>query len=302
MAGEHAVVRGAPALVFPLESARLSFAFDPKGSANKDIELELTGPNGPELDLLFWGVLEKACALTGVRRPQLEGRVRINNQIPVGAGLGASAAFCVAVARWFQAESLIPMAEIETFARELENLFHGESSGVDIAVAHGGKPIKFQRGAESQVLDLKWKPKCFLTYSGQRGVTRECVNKVKDLWVANPTEAEKWDQNMKLAVANAEAALLMAEAEGYPVLVKAFGQAADSFRAWNLFDHSMDLKARSLLARGADVVKPTGSGGGGFLLSLWSEPPTASEDLLPCFGSLPQAFENQKVSVSSASK
>lgn len=283
LAGEHAVLRGSPALVFPLPSARLEFSFDPKNASAKDISLNLVGPRGPELDLLFWGVLEKACALTGLRRTQLEGVVTISNQIPVGAGLGASAAFCVAVARWFQHEGVIPDREIENFARELENLFHGESSGVDIAVAHGGKPIKFRRGGERQILNLNWQPLCFLTYSGQRGVTRECVNRVKDLWARQPELGKKLDLQMQSAVEMAEKALALSSSDGRPLLLRSLKSAAECFQAWGLFDPASEAKSKELAGRGAQAVKPTGSGGGGYLLSLWDETPAPTEDLMPCF-------------------
>lgn len=283
LAGEHSVLRGWPALVFPLPSARLEFWFDPGDAGTTDIGLELSGPRGAELDLLFWGVLEKACALSGLHRHQLAGKVRIHSDIPVGAGLGASAAFCVAVARWFSFEGIVLDSGIEDFARELENLFHGESSGVDIAVAHGGKPIKFLRNGTRQTLNLKWSPSCFLTYSGQRGVTRECVEKVKELWAKDPALGQLLDQKMNQAVLDAERALQLPKNEGLPLLLKAMAEASQCFASWGLFEGVAESKAKALLEQGASVVKPTGSGGGGYLISVWPSMPQKNADLLPCF-------------------
>lgn len=287
LAGEHAVLRGCPALVFPLPSARLQFSYSPVSTGNQDIALELSGSRGAELDLLFWGVLEKACALTGLRRHQLDGRVKIQSEIPVGAGLGASAAFCVAIARWLSFEGHIEPHQIENFARELENLFHGESSGVDVAVAHGGKPIRFLRSGPREVLNLKWNPHCYLTFSGKRGVTRECVDQVKALWTQDPTEGARLDQQMAEAVSEAEAALKLDPACGQPQLLMALEKAAGCFYSWGLFDEACESKARELKTLGALMVKPTGSGGGGYLLSLWDHPAGAkaerSVELLSCF-------------------
>lgn len=281
LAGEHAVLRGSPALVFPLAAANMHFRFTPNAAG--DISLKLTGPHGSELELLFWGVLEKACAMTGLHRSELSGEVAIESRIPVGAGMGASAAFCVAVARWFAAEGFVKNYEIENFARELENLFHGESSGVDIAVAHGGKPIRFSRGGERVALDLHWTPSCYLTYSGQRGVTRECVNQVKELGAREPARGRELDARMAAAVELAEKALALPPADGLAQLARALEAAAACFEEWGLIDRFSEAKIRDLKSRGALVVKPTGSGGGGYLLSLWANPPAPADDLIACF-------------------
>lgn len=281
LAGEHAVLRGSSALVFPLPSARLHFAFFP--NQQDQIDLELSGVAGAELDLLFWGVLEKACGLTQVRRSDLHGKVAIRNDIPVGAGLGASAAFCVAIARWFEGQGAITADKTEEFARELENLFHGESSGVDIAVAFHERPLKFTRGKEKEQLDLAWTPLCFLSYSGQRGVTRECVEKVKGLAATDPTRGAALDEQMKQAVSLAEKALQAPQEIGFELLKGAIETANRCFEGWGLVEGRPDRAAKALRSAGAIAVKPTGSGGGGYLLSLWDRAPAAEIECIPCF-------------------
>lgn len=269
LAGEHTVLRGGAALVFPLPTAQLKFGFVPDET---DLRLRLSGSTGPDFEVLFWSVLEKACSLTGVRREAVKGQVHLSSEIPVGAGLGASAAFCVAVARWFAGENAIPKDNIENFARELENLFHGESSGVDIAVAHTGKPLKFRRNGERSELVLNWQPHFFLSYSGQRGVTKECVFKVKELWNENSSIGEDIDRMMSESVLQAEKALTASQNVGLPALAKAIKLSSDCFAGWGLFDGKPESAAQELYRKGALAVKPTGSGGGGYLLSLWSGP------------------------------
>lgn len=55
------------------------------------------GEFGPEAQLVFHSVLDRALAKLGKKEQQLGGVLRIDNTIPVGGGLGASAALCVAV-------------------------------------------------------------------------------------------------------------------------------------------------------------------------------------------------------------
>lgn len=74
------------------------------------------------------------------------------------------------MARWFHSLKLIREIEMYEFARTLENLFHGESSGVDIAVALSGEGIRFTRATDvtasnRQVVDLQWKPTWYVSYS-----------------------------------------------------------------------------------------------------------------------------------------
>lgn len=287
LAGEHAVLRGAPALVFPLESRKLNLEFT-AGAPGESLRLLCGGSHGDELQMLFWGVLEKACELRAVARSSFSGEVRLTSEIPVGAGLGASAALCVAMSRWFAHLNVIAAGEIADFARTLENLFHGESSGLDIAVAIKGKPLKYYRGQEPQVLpERRWTPRLYVSYSGQRGMTLDCVNQVKRLLVENSERGQKLDTQMGEAAELCQKALQMDAAEGQKALAQAMQLAAESFLAWGLTEGAVQNHMNHLRAQGALAVKPTGSGKGGFILSLWAAAPPLElqSQLIPCFKS-----------------
>ncbi len=279
LAGEHSVLRGSPALVFPLKSRTLELSFQPQ--AGQSLQLNLGGEHGEELHLLFWGVLEKACELNKIQRGDLQGSLKLSSRIPIGAGLGASAALCVALGRWFQSMNLVKADEVYEFSRTLENLFHGESSGVDIAVALSGEGIRFLRGGERSQIEMNWQPKWYVSYSGKRGVTLECVNKVKSLLQKDPRLGQEIDLRMQAAVEMAQTALKSGEEKGLPLLKEAINTARSCFELWDLspVEHVQWLRDQGALA-----VKPTGSGGGGFVLSLWDHEPPAEikKTLIPC--------------------
>jgi mevalonate kinase len=279
LAGEHTVLRGSPALVFPLKSRTLELSYMPLPQA--PLHLELAGEHGEELQLLFWGVLEKACELTRIQRNDLIGTLKLSSRIPIGAGLGASAALCVAIGRWFESMGLVKAENVYEFSRTLENMFHGESSGVDIAVALSGEGIRFLRAGERKPLPISWSPRWFVSYSGQRGVTLECVNKVKALMQKDPRLGEEIDRAMKKAVDLAEVALAAGPVEGLQKLKESINLARSCFELWGL---SPDSHIQYLLSQGAVAAKPTGSGDGGFVLSLWDkEPPEeVRSGLIPC--------------------
>lgn len=273
LAGEHAVLRGSPALAFPLLSRSLRLAYRP---SMQPLQVQFAGTHGQELQLLYWGVLEKALETLSLHVSAIGGEMRVESDLPVGAGLGASAALCAGVGRWCQHQGLISAEGIYEFSRRLENLFHGESSGVDIAVSLKGRGIRFVRGQEMTEIVPKWQPKLFLSYSGQRGVTSECVNKVKTLIATDSALGERLDQKMKDAVRTAERALELTETEGAPLLERAMTQASACFEEWGLITAELGRHIRLLEEAGAKVVKPTGSGGGGYALSLWASDPPAN--------------------------
>lgn len=273
LAGEHAVLRGSPAVVFPVFERALKFSYV---SSSEDVEVDFTGEHGGELRLLFWGVMEKALQMTGRTRAEASGKFSIDSTIPVGAGMGASAALCVGVGRWFEWKRWISSEELPEFCRQLENLFHGESSGVDIAVAISSRGLHFERSGVRYPVDTMWSPEWYLSYSGKRGVTSECVARVKQLWQSDSALGEKIDRDMKQAVLQAEEALKNTDPiAGFDELANAINLARSCFEQWGLAGGEIGTHMQWLKNHGAFAVKPTGSGDGGFVLSLWRNSPPA---------------------------
>ncbi len=284
LAGEHAVLRDCPALVFPLRSRHLHFRFVPKASI-AGLELKLHGSYGAELEVLFRDVLEKSFQLKKISKNDFHGLVEISSDLPIGAGLGASASLCVALTRWFQSEGLVSDSEKHEFARQLENLFHGESSGVDIAVVTEERGLTYTKGGHRNFFEPQWNPELYISFCGQKGITYECVNQVKSLIEKFPIKAAEIDQRMKIAVEKCGNALSVSKSEGFEKLKQAMDLAASCFQDWGLTQGDVSVHMNMLKSHGAASVKPTGSGGGGYILSLWDRPVPAElqKDLIHCF-------------------
>ena len=285
LAGEHAVLRGVPALVFPLYSRKMTLEFEP---SDCDLAVELKGEHGEELELLVWGLLERAFALAKMKRSEIRGRLVFESSIPLGAGLGASAALCVVVSRWLHALGALAESELYEFSRTLENLFHGESSGVDVAVALSNSALLFEREGRRELFQSRWQPRWYLSYTGKRGVTKDCVAQVKELIQKNGERGREIDERMRKAVKACEEALLLDQKIGFAKLVVAIHTAKSCFQDWGLIPPPVAEHLDMLMDLGASAVKPTGSGGGGFVLSLWpTEPPAEIHNLLiPCYSHL----------------
>lgn len=271
LCGEHAVLRGHRAILFPVQSKAFSFSFY---QHNNELRAEFSGTYGEEMQFLFWSAWERALALLDIHHADIPGQLILNNNVPIGTGMGGSAALSVAISRFLKFLGYIEESELTEFSRQIENLFHNESSGADIAVTYYEKGIIFSRlQGLIQTLEPLWQPNWYLSYSGGVSSTSRCVQKVKQLFETNPSRAHALDEQMGQSVGLALNALLMPQEEGLPLLAEAIQQAAVTFQAWELTEGSMRQHLDLLNQHGAIAAKPTGSGGGGYVISLWENNP-----------------------------
>ncbi|MBL7479500.1 mevalonate kinase family protein [Legionella bononiensis] len=276
LAGEHAVVRGHEALVFPIKERQLKLRYS---AQSPSLSADYTGRNGQDMHLLFWSVLEQGMQLLGRSLNQIGGHFELESNIPVGVGMGASASLCVAMSRWFCAQNMVEDAQCNEFAKELEHLFHGKSSGLDIAGVSAEEGVYF-KGGECSKLQQIIKPLWFLSSCNQIGITSHCIQQVQSLWDKNPLLAQKIDLEMVEAVQQSRIALEAGGVDAIERLAKAMNKAADCFFQWGLVSESLQQHMNTLFDEGAIAVKPTGSGGGGFVLSLWDTQPAEYQDFI----------------------
>lgn len=255
LAGEHSVIRGKPALVAQLWSRKLSL------TATASSEWKYTG--APALKQ----ALEEALLLTQVN-PPTPYHLELESEIPLQSGLGSSAALAVALCLFLRQ---FKDFEIFPFAKDIENIFHGQSSGIDIAGVMHEAPILFSKGVAPSIVSGASLKGLYLFDTGLRSSTKECVEKVSALGRTD------LDDQMEEAV---KLCLLGIQGE-VASLVRGFEKAASVFREWGLVPSSMEEQMKMLRMSGALAVKPTGSGMGGFLLSFWQEKPPVSLGLIP---------------------
>lgn len=279
LAGEHAVLRGSQAIVFPLKSRFLSLSYFNNQS---EFKIQIAGICASDLEMIIWSVVEKALSELSLKRSDLKGDLKIYSHIQFGAGMGASATLAVGLTLFFQHLGVLKTDPF-LFAKKLEDLFHGESSGVDVAVALHQKPMIFEKNKENIFFDLKKLPLLYLSYTGQRGVTKDCVNKVKNLISEKPEHALAVDERMKKVVQD----FIKARYEWTQTeWIDQLNMAQSCFESWDLVPSTVQTHMQQLKNAGALACKLTGSGSGGYVLSLWNEKPTSAEltsELIPVF-------------------
>jgi mevalonate kinase len=271
LAGEHAVLRGHPALVFPLKHKALTLQYTP---TTHPLILNYAGENQNTCESSIWTLLNAGLSKLQLAPTQLTGQLNITNHIPIGTGLGASAAICVAITRWLKTY-FEPNLNCFEFSRELEHVFHGKSSGLDVAGSMSTSDgIYFQAGTKKSFVPT-WQPRWRLSYSGNPGITSNCISKIEQLKQNNPSLTDALDLKMAHAVTQAHTALIQHNLSN---LVGAIKDAASCFKDWGLINQPLEAHINTLYAAGALAVKPTGSGEGGYVLSLWPDNLTPQPD------------------------
>ena len=266
LTGEHAVLRGKSAIAFPLKSRRFILDYQVK---NTPLDIHFSGGMSNHLIQSFWQGMDRALMRLQLSRHDLGGHFIASNQIPVGSGMGASAALSVTLARWFVQQKKLQPEHISAFATDIEHLYHGKSSGLDIAGVQSKSGIIFSQG-HSRPLQIGWQPNFALSYCEEVGNTAKCIEKVHEVQKNNPGRALEIDEQMQRSCELAEQALQETQEAGLNKLLEAMILGLQCFEQWGLISNKMTAHIETLRQRGALAVKPTGSGNGGYVISLWS--------------------------------
>ena len=267
LVGEHAVVYGARAVAMPLHDMRLELSVrqeSQQGNQRPLLQIELGGqPVSPQLV----EAAREAARLLDIPNPGL--KISGTSSILIGAGLGSSAALCVALLRALAGVygREISNQDLARLANRLEQAFHGTPSGLDTNVVAHERVICFSRQEGAREVSVSGNWQFALIDSGERCATNVMVEHVApwfrqaetsqrriarfdDLATIAVRSLESGDQHGLAGVMN-DASKLLSEAGAMTPLLHELRDAA--------------------IASGALATKLTGAGGGGCLLALLPE-------------------------------
>lgn len=269
--GEHAAVYDRHVLALPIQSAITATVYS-RGNAETllavpDWDLYLEWVPGLATQNTAAAVVERITKNFGVITESFE--VRVESRIPAAMGLGASAAFAVAVIRAFDdfLDRGLSNAEINELAFECERLAHGTPSGIDNNIATFGQPVLFSRSARTRTkpFTLANSPPLVVASSAIRGNTRDMIAGVRDRYDENTALYNTlFDEMDEMSVAGAVAlrngdwrqlGALMNVCQGYLNAIQV---------------STPELETMISIARDAGALgaKLTGAGGGGSVVAL----------------------------------
>jgi len=261
--GEHAVVHGRHAVAAALDRGAHAIA-RPVSSVSR-------------VTLRPWGHVARADEDTDVARAfgsvleAVGGRgdveVELDVEVPGGAGLGCSAAIAVAIARAVAESRGVALADDRAAdcANAWERVFHGNPSGIDVAVAARGGVLSFRRGEPPRTIVPGGVLELAVVSTGEPSSTKTMVESVARQLKRRPEVVERtFDGIDTLALKGAQA---IEAGRFYEV-----GQLMNLNHALlaSLMVSTERLEEACRLARDAGALgaKLTGGGGGGCAIAL----------------------------------
>jgi mevalonate kinase len=281
--GEHFVVYGEPAIVLAIDRrayATVDFT-DDKDLHVKSTNLNLKGffkdgifkaeqGDAREARSRFEPVrlaVEKVLAKSN-QNPGIN--VEINSTVPVGAGLGSSAAVVAAVTAAVGALLKVEMSKEDVFriTLEAEKSVHGNPSGVDPAIATFGGSILFQTDTGFKPLEAKSQIPLVIGDTGVERFTRVQVEKVRNMSDNYPQIMEQMRKAAREIALRGINALKENDLESLGDLMN-INQAL--LYGIGVSDESLEWLINAAKKAGALGAKLTGAGGGGCMIALAKE-------------------------------
>lgn len=260
LAGEHTVVRGGYAYAMPYVKYNLCIKNSPSTPADCDTTVLLD--LGRKLkEHLNWV------------EPEALRNVTIESSIPMGAGLGSSAALCAAVVRFFEVQShreFTPAERIQ-FSQILENTFHGKSSGMDVAAVLSGGLIRFSTATRAE--PVSYVPPDFLNKldvidTGLRASTAQVIQMVEASGGRDAGDRTMTECVRKLSRFFTSPEDYAAQG-GLAGLCRVLQETNDAYRAWGLIPESIERTLKDRVESGEyRALRMMGKGLGGFLLGV----------------------------------
>lgn len=178
--GEYSMIYGSPALLMPLYTGSSHWDYiwrnrEKKNySSNRSLNIFA---NYLEKDEYFADKID-----IKKFREELKKGLFLDSCIPSGYGVGSSGALTAAVYDRFKSKEIEDLLELKQFLGDMENCFHGSSSGLDPLQCYLGKPFILTEDKKITILEKQFIPEnihIFLIDSQVKSDTKSLVTYFK---------------------------------------------------------------------------------------------------------------------------
>ncbi len=202
--------------------------------------------------------------------------ISIRSSLPVGAGLGSSAAVAVSFLKTiseYNGRKLTQKA-INNLAYEIEKIHHGTPSGIDNTLATYGGGIRFEQG-EIERLNVNL-DKAYVVVIDTKVPRRtiEMVNKVRTFYERKTKAVEEIFKKISIITKQGEKSLIRGDLEQLGNLMK---QNHVLLNKLGVGHEKLDHIVTELNENETLGYKLTGAGGGGCLIGLFDDQDTAKQ-------------------------
>lgn len=271
--GEHSVVYGEPALAIPFSGLRVRCVIEPwiKGPPGTlqitapELNLDQSLQDLPEDNFIRQAIYLVLGELRISRTPTC--KMAIYSEIPISAGLGASAAIAVAAMRALSSFLGHPLLneKLNRLAFQTEKLMHGNPSGIDNTVIVYEQPLLFRKAQPIEFIHPNSELPFLIADSGIKKATAETVAYLAQQREHDPERVDAAIHKIGKIVLEGKRAFETGD-------LTSLGAAMNANQALladlNLSCPELDGLISAALQAGALGAKLTGGGKGGNMLAL----------------------------------
>ncbi|WP_226037290.1 mevalonate kinase [Aquibacillus saliphilus] len=267
LVGEHSVVYGKPAIALPFPLVKVKANVE---LINDTIIIKSRYYVGPlnKIPEKMEGIA--VCikeTLKRLEKPVTGLLINLESTIPLGRGLGSSAAVAIAVVRslfaYFDRE--LSKEELMELAHLAETYAHGNPSGIDTAAASNDGPIWFQKDNQIESLQIGASFNLIVADTGRIGNTHAAVASIKDKFKSDSKATQQLINQLGEVSEQTREALSNGSVKS---LGKLLNSAHDQLTKLGVSDDGLNKLVRTARNAGALGAKLTGGGRGGCIIAL----------------------------------
>lgn len=273
--GEHAVVYGEPAIAVPFAQAIITTEVTPSAK-NQFISTFFTGPI-EKMPPFLEGIKQLILSVKQSFKKQENISVKVMSDVPVGRGLGSSAAVANSVSRAlynYYGQS-ITEEELLKLVNRAEDVAHGNASGLDAITVVTEKPVWYRKGKQMEHVHFEKEITFVVADTGIPSETKAAVGDVAILCQTNPQKYKPLIE--KLGDISREIKEILETNVDKQKIGDAMNRAQKILEKLTVSDPKLENLIDTALSAGAFGAKLTGGGRGGCMIAIVEDKNVAKE-------------------------